>query len=281
VSLARQTSSLVRTPQVPPDVFRSFADRIRRRSGIVLGPEKLSLVQARLQRVASDKGFKDLAGYLRHVASCRDEAVVMDAVERLTTNHTYFWREKDHFELFQRQVVPEIRDQLARPGGARIWCAASSTGQEPWTLAGILQDVVPCTWPRHAIVATDLSSEVVEVARKGEYSAADVERLPAQYRSRWFRSQGKRYSVAPALRGEVDYRTLNLMDAAYPWRGSLHAVFCRNVLIYFDAPTRLAVVERIRRSLRPGGWLFLSQTEGLPRGAAGWERVGAGVSRKV
>ena len=87
--------------------------------------------------------------------------------------------------------------------------------------------------------------------------------------------------VAPALQDEVTYRVLNLMDATYPWRGTLHAVFCRNVLIYFDAPTRLAVIERMRATLRPGGWLFLSQTEALPREAGGWERVGAGVSRRV
>lgn len=248
----------------------------------MLGPEKLSLVQARLQRVASDKGFSDLASYLAEVARTHDEVMVMDAVERLTTNHTYFWRENDHFEKFRTMVIPDMRDQLARPGPPRVWCAASSTGQEPWTLAGLLQEAVPTSWPRHSVVASDLSSEVVETAKQGDYLISDVQRLPEHYRKQWFRPKGdRRVSIAPSLRHEVEYRTLNLMDSSYPWRGSLHVVFCRNVLIYFDPDTPLQVIDRIRNTLRPGGWLFLSQTEGLPKEAQGWKRVGAGISRKL
>jgi chemotaxis protein methyltransferase CheR len=271
---------MLRNTHVPDATYRAFTDLVQRRSGIVLGPDKRSMLQARLQNLAGDCGYDDLGAFLDHLLAGRSEALVVDAIERLTTNHTYFWREPVHFELFRDQVVPELMEDLRRPG-PRVWCAASSTGQEPWIIAGILQDACPALGTRGAILASDLSMEVLEVAKQGVYPDADVKRLPEAMRRRWMRDRADgKWEIAAHLRGDIAWRTVNLIAPNYAMASGLHAVFCRNVLIYFDSPTRAAVIRRLGSHLRPGGWLFLSMTEGMPEDAGAWTRIAPGAWRK-
>lgn len=258
--------------------FDWVADLVRRESAIVLAPGKEYLVEARLLPVARRMGLADVGTLVEAVRSRPDADSKRRIVEALTTNETSWFRDGDPFTALASTVLPQL---LAARGAAerlQIWSAASSSGQEPYTIAMLLEDALPGAASRVSITATDLSREMVERTRAGRFSQLEVNRgLPAPMLVRHFTRVGNEWEVAPALRRMVTARECNLA-VPLPRMGPFDVVYLRNVLIYFDLQTKQSILRRVRELMRPDGWLFLGAAETTLGVDDSWERVVLGRS---
>lgn len=235
---------------------------LHERSGLALTPEKTYLLESRLMPVARRLGVANTEALVALVRQGSDPAVLRAVTEAMTTNETQFFRDKKPFEQFRRTVLPRLLANRTARRSIRIWCAASSSGQEPYSLAMLCREEQPnlAGW-KIDIVATDLSREMVERAREGLYGQFEVQRgLPIQYLARYFNQVADRWQLKPEIRDAVHFREFNLLDDPRPL-GSFDIVFCRNVLIYFDLPTKAKVLRRIAERLAPDGALFLGGSE--------------------
>ena len=251
--------------------FRRLAAFIEEYSGIKMPPSKITMLEGRLRHRVHDTGAVNLADYCRMLfdpGGLRSEAVHL--IDAVTTNKTDFFREPEHFRILVRQALPMLlADRHAGPQAqVKLWSAACSTGAEPYTLAIVLAE-----WAEHrpglrvSILGTDLSSEVLAVARQAIYPEAMAAPIPPELRHRYLlrsRDRSRRLvRIVPELRARVTFARLNLIDSEYPVDRDFDVIFCRNVLIYFAKPTQRAVLERLCRHLRPGGFLFLGHSESL------------------
>jgi chemotaxis protein methyltransferase CheR len=242
--------------------FDILSALVRERSGLVLARDKTYLLESRLLPVArkwSKKSLADLAALLR---GRPDPGLVRDIVEAMTTNESFFFRDIKPFDQFKSFVLPQIVQARAVQKSIRIWSAACSSGQEPYSLAMILNDQKAqlAGW-RIEILATDLSTEILEKAQAGLYSQFEVQRgLPIQLLVKYFKQQGDRWQIDEAIRKMVQFRPFNLLDDMSPL-GRFDVVFCRNVLIYFDQPTKASVLNKIARQMAPDGYLYLGGAE--------------------
>jgi len=235
---------------------------LKERSGLVLAADKQYLVESRLLPVARRAGVAGLGDLVQKLKGPQAEPLVVEVVEAMTTNESFFFRDKIPFEHFRGSIMPALLAARAAQRRIRIWCAAASTGQEPYSLAMALKEMTGSIagW-RIEIVATDLSNEVLEKARAGIYSQFEVQRgLPIQLLVKYFSQIGDTWQIAPDIRAMVQYRALNLL-ADFSHLGTFDVVFCRNVLIYFDQATKTAVLDRIARITDRGGYLVLGAAE--------------------
>lgn len=257
-----------------PDAFAYVADLVRQRSAISLEPGKEYLVESRLAPVARERGM-DVDAYVRALRARPTEAELMGVVEALTTNETSWFRDSAPFTALSQHVLPRLRAELGRLDTLRVWSAACSTGQEPYSIAMVLDGALePGTAVQ--ITATDLSEQVLTRARAGTYSQLEVNRgLPAPMLVRHFQRTGAHWQVSDGLRKVITFRRHNLLDPA-PSGGPYDVVFLRNVLIYFDLPVKRAVLDRVLRAMRPGGYLVLGAAETTLGVHDGFERVEAG-----
>lgn len=277
-------SALLQLPPNPPKLRKDEFDEIRslayRSFGLDLKPGKEEMVSARLGRLVVAGGHGSYREYARSVAADGTGASLAALIDALTTNHTSFLREPDHFDYFRQNVAPK----LAERAGAEIWCAACSSGEEVWTLACIWNETNPGRKLR--IHATDISNKVLAKAKSAEYTREACATLPASWLSRYFERmppaspQGQPgYRVGPLLRSQTEFRRLNLMQPL-PWSQRFPAIFCRNVMIYFDRPTQQNLVHRLTECLEPGGFLFTGHAESLAGVAHGLEYVQPALYRK-
>ena len=247
--------------------FARFQALIHRVAGIWLAPAKKALLMGRLARRLRELSLSSWTAYLERVQT--DTAELVHMLDCITTNETQFFREPRHFELLQERIFPRWRadaDQGRRARRARVWSAGCSTGEEPYSLAmALLGAFPPATGWKIEILATDLSTRALERARAGVYAAERAERIPAWLLEAWTEPAGEpdHVRVAPGARELVRFARLNLNDAAWPALGRFDLVFCRNVLIYFDAPGKERVVGQLLRHLEPDGHLFLGHAESL------------------
>ena len=242
--------------------FQFISQMIKQRSGLVLGQEKLYLLESRLMPVARKRGMKGLEDLIAVLRTNREEVLARDVTEAMTTNESFFFRDIKPFDLFRHNTLPELLKSRAAEKAFRIWCAASSSGQEPYTLAMILKEEAAklAGW-RYEIVATDISTEMLDKAKAGLYSQFEVQRgLPVQLMLKYFKKEGDLWQIDAALRGMVQYKEFNLLDDPKPL-GRFDVVFCRNVLIYFDQSTKGVVLARIAGLLASDGALFLGGAE--------------------
>ena len=241
------------------DFLRAY---LKQRSGLALTAEKRYLVESRLSPVCRRfnlAGLTELVGCLR---VARDGAIERAVVEAMTTNETFFFRDRTPFDLFRDVLLPGALVARANQRRLRIWCAAASTGQEPYSLAMMLAEAAPrlAGW-RVEIVATDLSTEVLEKAKLGLYNQFEVQRgLPVQLMLKHFTQVGEQWRIAESLRQMVDFRPLNLLQP-FEQLGTFDIVYCRNVLIYFDTATKADVLRRIADQLAPDGAVLLGAAE--------------------
>lgn len=252
-------------PKLPP-IQREFVftdddfDRIRRfihqRAGIALNPSKKDMVYGRLVRRIRALQLPSFTAYLERLFSERGGEELEHFVNALTTNLTYFFREEHHF--------PILADHLrSRSGEVSIWCCAASTGEEPYSLAMTALETASSGARLNVnIVATDLDTNVLRVGAEGIYGAEAINKLPAGMANRYFdRVDDQRWRAKPALRQMIRFQQLNLVDPQWPVRGPFDAIFCRNVMIYFDRDTQLAVLRRFAPLLKPDGLLFVGHSE--------------------
>ena len=235
---------------------------LKQRSGLMLSAEKQYLVESRLMPVAQRNRIANLAELARRLRTVNDEALIAEVVEAMTTNETFFFRDRLPFEHVKTFILPALMAARARHKRIRIWCAAASTGQEPYSLAMMLREMGSALDGfRIEIVATDISNHVLEKARSGIYSQFEVQRgLPIQYLIKYFTQTGDLWQIAPEIRAMVQFRSLNLLSD-FSRLGLFDLIVCRNVLIYFDQPTKSDVLDRLARVNAHDGFLILGAAE--------------------
>lgn len=267
-----------------PHVFERYRQLIYRKSGIVLSPEKKSLLASRIQKRIRAHGLSSEAEYLNVIETDATAAELVHLIDAISTNTTYFWREPEHFQLLG-QILKDWRAQGRNK--VRIWCAAASTGQEPYTLA--MEALENMQGPKFdvKILATDVSTKVLKIAREGIYDEPDVAKLPSTKQSRFFTKLPlasdrleSQCQVSQELANLILFKQLNLIEFPYPIKTSLDIIFCRNVMIYFDVKTRQQIVDECARLLAPGGLLFLSLSESLLGITHNLQKYGTSVYQK-
>ncbi len=251
---------------------------VHRESAIVLAPGKEYLVEARLLPIARSMGLPDVGQLVDSVRTRPSPESTRRIVEALTTNETSWFRDGDPFTALTSTVLPSLLTARGPAERLQIWSAACSSGQEPYTIAMLLEDALPNATSRVSITATDLSRGMVERTRAGKFSQLEVNRgLPAAMLVRHFARAGTEWQVSPSLRRMVTASECNLA-APLPRMGPFDVVYLRNVLIYFDLPTKQAILRRVRALMRPDGWLFLGAAETTLGVDDSWERVVIGRS---
>jgi chemotaxis protein methyltransferase CheR len=247
---------------VTPQDYDYIRKLLRERSGLVLSAEKQYLVESRLLPVARKAGLASLGELVAKLKSAPVSPLTTTVVEAMTTNESFFFRDKIPFDHFRDLLVPALMAARAKERHLRIWCSAAATGQEPYSLAMTLKDMGSALhgW-RIEILGTDISSSALEKAKAGLYSQFEVQRgLPIQSLLQHFKQAGELWQIAPELRAMVTYRHFNLLQDFQAF-GSFDIVFCRNVLIYFDQPTKAGVLNRLARTMRDDGYLILGAAE--------------------
>lgn len=241
--------------------FEFLASLLKEKSGLTLTPDKVYLLESRLTPLARKRGLDTLDALVQKLRTSRDEGLVKDVTEAMTTNESFFFRDNTPFDIFKNHVLPAM--EKARPNKKlRIWCAAASTGQEPYSLAILLKE----NWAKWQgwnieIVGTDICTQVLEKAKAGAYSQFEVQRgLPIQMLIKYFKQEGDVWRINEDIRRMVSYRPFNLLSS-FSLLGSFDIIYCRNVLIYFDQPTKKDVLERMHSALAKDGTLFLGAAE--------------------
>jgi chemotaxis protein methyltransferase CheR len=247
--------------------FSTIADLARGEFGLELGKGKEQLVASRLGKLMRQLDFKVFRDYYRHVQGDRTGDALVELIDALTTNHTSFFREQAHFDFLVQRIFAEQKGHAP----IRIWSAASSTGEEPYTIALTAREHLGAQSPSlPAILATDISTRVLETARRGMYKAERFQGgltpgLPTWLRKHLLRGEGRWqgwYRMRPEILGMVEFRRVNLIEPL-PDVGRFTVIFCRNVMIYFSRETQEQLVNRLAACLEPGGYLFVGHSESL------------------
>ncbi len=270
---------------LPQPEFRELASLIQERFGIFVGEKKRVLVTGRLHPMLEKYAFPSHRALLDALRADRTGELLSELADRVSTNHTAFYREEAHFRTLREEILPDIARRKAAAGDfdIRIWCAACATGEEAYTVLFTMMGFFGMEYPRWraGVLATDISAAALAAARRGVYDRQRVEPVPKDVLSRFFDREGEdAYRVREEVRREATFRRHNLTGNVYPFRCKFDIIFCRNVMIYFDRELRARLMERMREWLVPGGTLFVGHSESVPGGQAGFESPGPALYRK-
>jgi len=245
-----------------PDCLKYLRDLVYRRSAIVVDADKDYLLESRLQPVARSAALASIDDLVKKIRADERSPLTSAVIEAMTTNETSFFRDAHPFEALRTKILPDMIAARASSRALRIWCAASSTGQEPYSIAMAIHEAFPelASW-NIQIIATDLNTAVLARARTGIYKQLEVNRgLPAPLLVKYFDRAGADWQIKAEIRKMVSFQELNLLDR-WPLFSAQDVVFIRNVLIYFDIPTKRKILGRVREALRPDGYLVLGGAE--------------------
>lgn len=242
--------------------FDALRQLLIQTSGLCLDAEKAYLAESRLQPIIQRLGLADLSALIRQLLSGNDPALLRDVVDAMTTNETFFFRDRVPFDNFRKIILPSLLQARKDVRRIRIWCAACSTGQEPYSIAMVLDEEAPRLAGWHVeILATDLSRSVIASAREGVYTQFEMQRgLPISQLLRYFRQEGDRWRINEHLRSRVHFDEFNLLSD-YGEFGRFDVILCRNVLIYFDVPTKQNILNRMAQCLAPDGYFLMGAAE--------------------
>lgn len=242
--------------------FEFVSDLLKKRSGLVLGPDKTYLLESRLAPIVRKQEYASVDELVAEIRKPGAERLITVVVEAMTTNESYFFRDKTPFQLFTNDVIPYMKENRPKGHKLRVWCAAASSGQEPYSLGMVWdQNKAKVGGLGIDILGTDISTEILEKAKKGEYSQFEVQRgLPVTHLVKYFKQEGERWLLNSEIKNMVRLQKFNLLDR-FSALGKWDVVFCRNVLIYFDPPTKADILDRIAKQLEPDGFLYLGATE--------------------
>ena len=261
-------------PTLSPSQIQELRDWVRSHFGISFSVDKSQVFEQRLKDFISS--HKVTAQQLIDRVKTGDRALTLRFAEAMSTNYTYFFREEDSFEFVERTVLPAI------PGQVRIWCAAASSGDEPYSLAISAQERRADASTAVRILGTDLSERQLSVAEQGVYPAHQLAHVNEARRSRWFRSVGLgQFQINDEIKRMCTFRRLNLTAEVWPFEQRFHLIFLRNVLYYFDPPLRLQILERCYDATEPGGWLVTSHTEPLLDLKSRWRQRSSALYQKA
>jgi chemotaxis protein methyltransferase CheR len=262
--------------------FVQLAQYIQSNYGIHLKEEKKTLVTGRLHNVLIENNCKSFTEYFELLRSDKTGERATKLINKITTNHTFFMREVDHFNYFRDKILPYLEKNV-KDKDIRIWSAGCSSGEEPTTLAMIIYDYFgkeKVLWDTK-ILATDISDGILEKARRGLYSNEQLASLPANWRNNYFKKTNDENSILiDQIRSEIIYRRFNLMEEIFPFKKKFHVIFCRNVMIYFDNKTKNELVDKFYEMTEPGGYLFIGHSESLNREKTKYKYVLPALYRK-
>ena len=264
--------------------FRNLRDFIKKKLGINLSDEKKSLVYTRLRPVLVARKFDNFSDYYDFLVSDKTGTALTELFSKITTNHTYFMRETDHFDHLRDTALPEIYEQHSLQKDMRLWCAAASSGEEPYTLQMIIEDFFKNKTPKWNTqsLATDISPAILDRAVHGVYNTASVSELPAAWQREYFKKFDNENSiVVDSLKSNIVFRKLNLMDDKFPFKKKFHVIFCRNVMIYFDEATKNNLIRKLHDCLELGGYLYMGHSETIGRANDGFKYVSPAIYRKI
>ena len=246
--------------------FRKLTNFIKSEYGITL-EAKRQLVTSRLSTLVTEQGFDSFTPFITQLLRERNPDKMEQVLNRLTTNYTFFMRENEHFDFFTKVIMPELVRKHQNKKSIAIWSAGCSSGEEPYNITMCIKDFLGIQanqWDTR-ILATDISQRAMAKAKKGVYEVPDT--VPAAWKKKYFKPLGgTRYAVSPEVRNNVVFQTFNLMDPI-KFRTKFDVIFCRNVMIYFDQPTKDALVRRFYDATVPGGYLMISHSENLSKDA--------------
>ncbi len=261
--------------------FRRIVLYVKKNYGIDLSQKRI-LVGGRLENYLARNGYASYDEYMAKVEKNPKSQEATDLINALTTNHTYFMRESAHFDYMSRIVLPWAKAKAARDRDLRVWCGASSTGEEPYTLAMVLLDFFGIdhkNWDTR-VLATDISTRVLEHANRGIYLKEEIAPLPQKWKQRYFKQiDEEEFRVKDELKKEVIFRQFNLMNP-FPFKRKFHIVFLRNVMIYFENDTKCQLIRKIYDYMEPGGYLFIGTTESLDRSRNPFQYIQPSIYRK-
>lgn len=261
--------------------FKRIVQYMKNKAGINLSQKKV-LITGRLDNYLVHNSYASYSEFMDRVEAFPNSVEAQYLMNTLTTNHTYFWRESEQFMYLKRVVLPKLKEREAKSKDWRIWCAASSTGEEPYTLAMLCMDYLGLEYDKWdtTILATDIDTKVLEKALRGVYARASVEQLPENYVRRFFRPVNEEeYKVTEELRREVIFRQFNLMHPL-PFKKPLHVVFLRNVMIYFEESTKEKLLTSIYDKMEYGGYLFIGSTESIGQCHTKFQYIQPSIYRK-
>lgn len=266
--------------------FHLIKNLVEDEFGIHLGEQKKSLVVQRLQKELWAGDFSSFQDYYDHVIQDSSGQALNNLGDLISTNHTYFFREDAHFDFILQVALPQLTAALRERGERelRIWCAGCSSGEEPYSLAMVLSEYAVEHSPgiEFHILATDISATALQKAAAGVYTEEQIARVPPLYRLRYFDHLGEgQWKVKRNIRKMVLFRRLNLMRREYPFKRCFQMMFCRNVMIYFDEPTRNQMTERFSRYLEQGGYLLIGHSETLDRSLGFYRFIQPAVFQKI
>ena len=262
--------------------FQRITVFMKQRYGIDLAQKKV-IVNGRLENYIKRGGWRTFDEFMNAVEQDKTGSQEKMLVNFLTTNHTYFMREFEHFDYFKGVVLPWLKQKEAARKDLRIWCGAASSGEEPYMIAMVLADFFGMErgqWDTK-VLATDISTKALQKAIAGIYTAEQMKSIPDHWRKKFFLplAGGAQYQVAPELKREVLFRQFNLMDP-FPFKRKMHTIFLRNVMIYFDEKTKRELVQKVYDALEPGGYLFIGTTETIDRNSTPFQIIQPSVFRK-
>ncbi len=255
--------------QINDSEFRKISQLVYSKYGINLTDKKKALVRGRLNKLLKEMGYTSFRDYYESVVSDESGKRLLAMIDRISTNHSYFYRENDHFLFLQDHVLPEMEAVLDKPETElRIWSSGCAAGEEPYTIAMFLLEHFGkrIVTGKPVILATDISDTALTAAYRGIYPLEKLSLLPSHLLNKYLRPAGKGfYEVSEDLKKLVLFRRLNFMSSSFPFQGKFHMLFCRNVMIYFDTETKNRLVEKFHRYMYPESYLFIGHSESLGR----------------
>jgi chemotaxis protein methyltransferase CheR len=261
--------------------FWQIVNLLKDKYGINLSQKK-NLIVGRLQNHLRRSNFESFSEFFDYVVNDRTGEAITLLINKLTTNYTFFLREIEHFDFFKGTVLQHIV-KTEKSRDMRIWSAGCSSGEEPYSIAMCVADFFGDSkggWDSK-ILATDISERVLSLAAEGRYLSESLESLPASWRANYFVRAGGEYDqVVDRLRREIIFRKFNLMESVFPFKKKFHIIWCRNVMIYFDAQTKKALIDKFYEQTEPGGYLFIGHSESIARSDTKYKYVMPAIYRK-
>lgn len=270
---------------IPMPEFLRLAEIISDNFGIKVGANKRTLVTGRIHPMLERHGFDTHSELLDAIDRDTSGELLSELANRISTNHTAFYREEAHFQYLRETLLPELVRRKRESGALdlRIWCAACATGEEAYTILFTVMRFLGLDYPRWkaGVLATDISADALETAAKGVYTKTRLTPVPPDVVSMYFnRLDEEHFEVKPEIRKEVTFRRLNLINDIYPFKKQFDIIFCRNVMIYLSRAIRLALLSRMHDWLAPGGMLFMGHSESLVGSHPGYEYIGPAIYQR-
>jgi len=262
--------------------YRAISEFMGNNYGIKLGEAKKTLIKGRLQNLLTEKKIASFAEYYDYVINDQSGDALTEMINKVTTNYTYFMREPKHFDCLRDEVLPYFTKTM-NTKDLRIWSAGCSSGEEAYNIGMVIQDYIKSSnqFINAKILATDISNRALEAAQKAEYLNENIDTLPLNWRTEYFKMSSNGKSVVDdKIKSMIRLAYLNLMDPYFPFKKKFHVIFCRNVMIYFDNKSKDDLVERYYDVLEPGGYLFIGHSEALNRDRTRFKYIKPAIYRK-